>query len=353
MLINGQGDYKLKGFIELLADRKLIVFGTGELARKFVSELDKGTIAFFLDNNPEKQKQIFMGKHVNSSSTIINEHKEEIFIVVASMYYEEIKKQLAGLGLIEGVNFEHCDYIRNYIEFMGDDFICPFCQKSFRHFLPTGIKADIFENNQILGGGYRENAVCPRCSSLDRERHLYLYLKEKTDIFNSKRKVLHIAPESNLKVELDKNKEMEYLCGDLYPPEGKGIIKLDVTDLPFKDSYFDVIICNHVLEHVPDDRRAMGELFRVLKTGGWAILQVPISDSLDKTYEDSNIVTPEERLEKFGHSDHVRLYGKDYFKRLEEAGFHIELYNYFKEHGSNMADKYGLLKDENIFICYK
>lgn len=339
----------MKDFIRLLSDRKLIVFGTGELARKFASELEKDVIAFFLDNDPKKQMQDFMGKRVYSLNIILEEDKEKIFIAVASMYYTEIRKQLINLGLKEGIHFEHSDYV----EHMGDKFFCPFCGKGFSHFLPTGKKSEAFENNHIIGGGYRENAVCPQCHSLDRERHIYLYLNEETDIFSSKRKVLHIAPEYNLKAELIKNKGLEYLCGDLYPQLEKGIIKLDVTDLPFKDNYFDTVLCNHVLEHVPDDRKAMGELFRVLKTGGWAILQVPVSDLLKETYEDSSIEAPEERLEKFGQSDHVRIYGIDYVERLKNEGFTVKIYSYQKEHGNKLAEKYALLEGECIFVCYK
>src|SRR4249920_3892182 len=124
---------------------------------------------------------------------------------------------------------------------------------------------------------------------------------------------------------------INYVSANLDSP--LAMIRMDISKIPYKANCFDVIICNHVLEHIPNDRQAMSDLYRVLKPGGWAILQVPISLSLDRTYEDPTAVTREEREKKFGQHDHVRIYAKDYKDRLENVGFTVEVYSFRKEFG--------------------
>ncbi len=133
------------------------------------------------------------------------------------------------------------------------------------------------------------------------------------------------------------------------------MVRMDITDIQFPENSFDAIICNHVLEHVIDDYKAMTELHRVLKPGGWAILQVPISLSLDKTYEDFSITTARGREEAFGQDDHVRIYAKDYASRLEQAGFKVNVFNWDAVAGSfgGSSNKYGLNEDEQIYSVVK
>lgn len=339
----------MKKFVEYVNDKKLIIFGTGKLSEKITCELNLLDIAYYIDNNIAKQGKDFMERPIFSPNKLFEEEKDKILIIVASMYYKEIFKQLEDMGFIEKKHFENYDYFR----YIGDEFYCPFCDGHYNEFLPMGFKNDVFMEKDIIGGGYRENAVCPRCHSIDRERLIYLYLTNRTNVYDSKLKVLHIAPEINLQASLMKNKSLEYICGDLKPQIEKGVIELNVVNLQFESNYFDVIICNHVLEHVIDDSKAMQELYRVLKSSGWAILQVPISTSLDETFEDSNIDTFEERLKKFGQGDHVRIYGQDYIKRLTGVGFSVNVYNFKNEYGDELVKKYGLIEDEVIFICSK
>ena len=162
-----------------------------------------------------------------------------------------------------------------------------------------------------MGGGYRY-ALCPRCHSTDRERLVYWYIINKTKILNSSKNIRlsHIAPEKNLQKILKSFSHIKYISGDLNPLVANR--KIDITNINFGNDYFDFIICNHVLEHVQDDRKAMSELFRVLKPGGEAILQVPISKYNKETFEDFSIILSEEREKYFGQKDHVRIYGKDY-----------------------------------------
>ena len=148
------------------------------------------------------------------------------------------------------------------------------------------------------------------------------------------------------------NKLAYYLSADINYP--KVSLKIDVTDIPANNNSFDVILCNHVLEHVPSDSKAMSELFRVLKPGGWAILQVPVSLSLDKTYENPSVTSEADRIIEFGQKDHVRVYARDdYFRRLKRAGFAIEVFNFVKDYGEKEAEKYGLSKKEEVYVCSK
>lgn len=183
------------------------------------------------------------------------------------------------------------------------------CGESSRRFRPFGIVP-------------REDAQCVRCGSLERHRLTWLFLQKKTDLFDGKpKKILHIAPEqcfeSRLRVRLGGN----YLTADLYNPAA--MVKMDICDIQYPDQSFDVIYCSHVLEHVLDDRQAMREFLRVLKRDGWAILNVPVTS--EKTFEDSSIVNPKERLKAFGQEDHVRRYGPDYVERLRDSGFTVEI----------------------------
>lgn len=231
---------------------------------------------------------------------------------------------------------------------------CCICESRFENYLPTGTDSKVWKELHGVGAGMRK-ATCPNCGSTDRERLIYLFLKEKyLPQLNEKRiKVLHIAPEAQLSSFLRSLPQIEYTAGDKrcegynYPSYVKN---LDIMSMPdIADNTYDIIICNHVLEHVPNDITAMKELYRILKHDGIAILQVPIALELEHTIEDSSITTPEARFENYGQSDHVRLYGTDYPERLNKAGFKVELLNI----ASKYNNKFGLNKDELLHICHK
>lgn len=235
--------------------------------------------------------------------------------------------------------------------YYGRAYHCPVCRSNVRLLKPLGYDLPVIHEKQIVGSGLR-NAMCPVCESSDRVRLLFLFLKSRTKLFTEPIKLLHIAPEKPLSDIFIKHKTIDYLTADLNPEQV--MVKMDITAIQYPDNSFDAILCNHVLEHIPNDRQAMNELNRVLKHGGWAILQVPISTVLEPTYEDITIISPQDREKHFGQKDHVRIYGKDYIRRLQEAGFIVESYNWTKDHVfHNERNRYGLNKDETVFYCTK
>jgi SAM-dependent methyltransferase len=237
------------------------------------------------------------------------------------------------------------------IFYYGHAFHCPVCCSNVRLLKPLGYDLPVILEKQIVGSGLR-NAMCPVCGSSDRVRLLYLFLRNRTNLFTEPVKLLHLAPEKPLMEILVKQKNIDYLTADLNPENV--MIKMDITNIHYPDNCFDAILCNHVLEHIPDDRKAMHELYRVLKPGGWAILQVPVSNVLEQTFEDFTIISPLEREKHFGQKDHVRIYGKDYRERLKKAGFKVEEYNWNIDKGLSIEkSRYNLNKNEIVFYCSK
>jgi SAM-dependent methyltransferase len=206
----------------------------------------------------------------------------------------------------------------------------------------------------------RENARCHKCRSLERHRLLWKYFHEKTDLFKGKKSIslLHFAPEACFYHAFSNNRGIDYVPCDLFPEfynfrKGPRIRKVDITAIPFADETFDVIICNHVLEHIENDKLAMSELHRVMKQDGWGIFQVPLEYNLATTYEDFTITDPLEREKAFRQKDHVRIYGRDYKDRLTSAGFKVNEDDYIKSISEQEIKKYRLAPDELIYYCSK
>ncbi len=233
----------------------------------------------------------------------------------------------------------------------GTTFECPFCGFNSRDLEIVGHDLPILIEKHVIGGG-RRAAGCYKCNSRDRERLLYAFLIEELKLGDSKNlKILHIAPEPKLSKILQKQNFKEYVCGDLFT-EGyfyaNNVQNMNVLNLPFQNDHFDYVICNHVLEHIEEDGKAMKELCRVLKPGGKAVLQVPISSNSAKTHEDFSIVEAEKKEALFGQFDHVRIYGQDYVQRLESNGFSVNKINI-----SEKYKKFGLNPEEDLFFCEK
>lgn len=227
-------------------------------------------------------------------------------------------------------------FIAYYLK--GSRYTDPIDNKSFRKFLPYGYEIQ------------RPNVLSPSTLSLERHRLLWLYLTNETDFFTSKKKVLHMAPEQCF---LNRFKKLnhEYITADLYSPIAD--IKADITNLPFDDDSFDVILCNHVLEHIQDDIKAMRELFRVMKKGGMGIFQIPQDLNRESTFEDNTIIDRKERAKIFGQYDHVRIYGLDYFEKLRSVGFKVREIGYNNEISADLSDKYRLMKGEILPVVFK
>ncbi len=223
--------------------------------------------------------------------------------------------------------------------YAGNDVECPVCEKTFSKFLPYGRVS-------------RANALCPNCLALERHRLMYLYLREKTSFFSDKLKVLHVAPEACFINRFEAMSNLDYITADIESPLAK--VKMDIHDIPFEENTFDVVFCNHVMEHVQDDIKAMSELKRVLRPGGWGIIQIPIFHPVpDVTDEDTTMTDPNERERRFGQSDHVRLYGKDYPDRLKQAGFQVKADQYVYELPSDKVKRFALPSDEEVFLVSK
>ncbi len=217
----------------------------------------------------------------------------------------------------------------------GNKVECPVCESRF---------------SKLLSYGYhdiRKNALCPKCLSLERHRLQWLYLRERTDFFTGNLRVLHVAPEQPFEERFKKMDNLDYITADLDSPIAD--YKCDVQELPFGEGEFDAVICNHVLEHVDDDTRAMSEILRVLKPGGFALLSVPLDFDRETTYEDASITSPRERAIHFKQYDHKRLYGRDYPDRLQQIGFLITEPNFLDQLDDQARERYCLPPREFMY----
>ncbi len=222
--------------------------------------------------------------------------------------------------------------------YAGNNVECPVCKHHFRKFLP-------------YGNDGAENRLCPNCLSLERHRLIWIYLTEYSDFFTKNYKVLHFAPEQPFLKKFKKMQNLDYTTADLVSPIAD--LHIDIMNIPLEDNSYDIVFCNHVLEHVNNDITAMKEILRVLKPEGWAIMQVPINYNYNETYEDFSITDPKEREKAFGQYDHVRWHGLDYSYRLKKAGFNVEEFDIKKHLSPEQIERYRLDKREILYIGRK
>ena len=223
--------------------------------------------------------------------------------------------------------------------YMGNRFTDPIDGSSYRKFLPYGYQK------------LRKNALCPGTLSLERHRLLWLYLERKTSFLEDSIKVLHVAPEQVFYKKFKSFLHWDYTTTDLFSPLAD--VKADLCNLPFESNTYDLILCNHVLEHIPDDEKAIKEIYRILKPRGTAILQVPLNENRNTTFEDNSLEDPKERARIFGQYDHVRIYGKDYYDRLKSVGFEATADDFINTLSEQEQEKFGLPKDERIPVVKK
>ncbi len=234
---------------------------------------------------------------------------------------------------------------KNFLHYAlkGNNVECPCCKSKYITFLPAGIQK-------------RANAKCINCSSLERHRTLWLFLKERNELFDKPVKLLHVAPEKIFYNHFCSLPNLDYHPIDLMPDKydyGNKTVVMNVTEMTYPDNHFDAVMCNHVLEHIKGDGKAMKEMFRVLKPGGWAILNTPVDMEQEATVEDLELDDPQKQLELFGQPDHVRIYGRDFLTRLANAGFKMEVIDYVSKFSHNERFRFGLKKKEVIFYGTK
>ncbi|MEK6246567.1 MAG: methyltransferase domain-containing protein [Planctomycetales bacterium] len=218
--------------------------------------------------------------------------------------------------------------------YLGSKVHCPCCDRTFRKF-----------------ARFEQSMQCPRCGSLERQRLLWIYLNSETDLFQRPLKLLHFAPEAELKPRFIRCENIQYTTADLYSPLVD--VRTDIMDLVFEDCSFDVALCSHVLDHVDDDRKAMQEIARVLKPTGWLILQSSVDTSRNETKEDPQAITPQQRERAYGRSDLARLYGLDIVQRLTEAGFEVRSVDYASQLSAEVVRRSGLEDRTGIYHCTK
>ncbi|OJV14438.1 MAG: SAM-dependent methyltransferase [Dyadobacter sp. 50-39] len=227
------------------------------------------------------------------------------------------------------------------IFYIGHQVECPVCNSKYRKFLPYGRNTSS-----------RENALCPSCLSLERHRLMALYMKRKTNFYTANLKVLHVAPEYCFIDRFEQMKNLDYITADIESPLAK--VKMDIHQIPFPENTFDVAICNHVMEHVDDYILAMSELYRVLKPGGWALIQSPQDMKYEVTYEDPTITDPKEREIHFLQNDHLRLFGRNYGRELEKGGFKVTEDRFVMDELTRAeVQRYSLPGEEIVYFCQK
>lgn len=347
--------------------KKVIIYGAGLVGRvlyeTIVEENEK--VELFIDEFTDK-KEIF-GIPIKKITEIEKKHKN--LKVYVTVFIEEVAKKLhenefTQVYDIYDAKRVYKNFYKHYKEvkkdnlpnakdmqqYLGSNHTCTLCNSNIKEFLSGGYKLEIFERLQISGGGYRKNAQCPICSASDRERLMYYYLTHKTKLFESNAKLLHFAPEATLEKIIRKHKTIEYTTADLSRLDVEK--NMDIVNIEEQDNFYDVVICSHVLEHIVDDIKAMSEIYRVLKNGGWSILMVPQKEG--ETYEDYSITSPEERLKHFGQEDHVRIYGDDYIDRLKSVGFKVKEIPARDICSEEEIEKFGFTsRIGNIFLCSK
>lgn len=254
---------------------------------------------------------------------------------------KQVIKKLIPNGIIE--KYHEYNKQKEIKRYTGNNVKCPICTSEFKLFAPYD---------------HRSNVRCLSCESLERHRLLWMYLNEKTNIFYDNVKLLHFAPEKVFYNIFSTKENIEYFPCDLFPEQYNyngdiSVLEVDITKIPFEDNFFDIILCSHVLEHIPDDNKAMVELYRVMKKGAWGIFQVPVDYSRKNTYEDPTITTPKGREKAFGLSDHLRVYGCDYKARLSNVGFNVVEDDYVNTISLQDKVKYGLNPSELINYVQK
>lgn len=317
-------------FNKVASGSKIVLYGAGKVGHAYRRQCIKWEwceIVAWCDQCWET-----LGEEISNPQNIMN---YQFDVVVIALKDENIAIEIMQYLQEMGID-------RKYLIWEDPskmDKLCPICLSGTKLFLPAGIFS-------------RPNARCPVCRSLERHRALYLYFEENRNKFVKNMAVLHFAPETvfyNYFSTLD----IDYWPVDINENYA-GIRKaVDITNMPFENASMDMIVCNHVLEHIPDEKKALSEMYRVLRDDGEAIVTVPLNEQSDETLEKEEYNTPELRLKYYKQEDHVRLYGLDIASRFADANFKVEVIKIAEQYSKEDIIRYGLMESERIFILSK
>ena len=335
---------------------EIYIYGTGKYGKRISTWLQWLGIDFtgFLRSEAESD-ETFMGKQVMQPEMIASPQEVSVFISIADRTaIVEIIDKLKGLGFRRNRILDIHQILQNRLSPIPayddtDGFKkCLLCGNYVSDFFPGGIKSVLFKEYRIIGGGPREHCICPICGGPDRYRWIRWILDNEIKPRKRTGRVLHFAPEYGLE-QFFYAPDVSY---DYYPVDiksGRAAHQMDITDIWFKDNTVDLVIANHVMEHIVDERKAFSEIHRILKQDGLLLLSVPICTDMN-TIEDDSIVTEEDRLRMYGQQDHVRLYGIDYKERFENYGFTVEAYTPLDILSSDEIRTYGFIPDDIVMI---
>lgn len=338
--------------------KRIIVFGTGKYGKKTYKFLkDIGcNIDFFCKSYVEKDEYFEQIKVLSLRD--LSEYDKENMLIFVAVYDKKKARQVIDIIKKNGISDNQIininDSLRQDImvekNSIDGSYFCNCCNSNVKFFSSGGESSSLFDRYHIIGGGYRENVICPNCGAMDRVRWQNYVLTHFTDILDEKCNVLHIAPEEHIYKLIHNNVDCDYYPCDI--ELSKAQHRCDLTNIQFKDNFFDYIIANHVLEHIKRIDMALSEVRRVLKPNGKFIISFPICMEL-KTWEETGDLSNLERLEKFGQEDHVRLFGYDYREYIERYGFHVNTMLPEEVLDAATILKYGLIRDDVILICSK
>ena len=342
--------------------KEIVIYGTGKWGKRAYDFLKRigCNISFFCRTQAEEH-EIFCDLKVLKIADLIENYREDLIIMVAirdRRIVADIRKRLLYAKykerqIIEINHFllDNTDIaVDSLIQESTEEYFCVGCNNSIGRFLADGKTSELFEKYRVIGGGYRDGNVCPLCGITDRVRWQKYVLENFTNIFQERCCVLHIAPEDFIYPLIRRNVACDYYTGDI--ELGKAQNKRDLTDIQFRDNFFDYIIANHVLEHIKEIDRAFGEIKRVLKPRGKLILSFPVCKNI-KTREELVDLSEEERLMNFGQRDHVRLFGYDYKEYIEKYGFYVEVISPENILDIEKIKKYSFIKDDILLFCSK
>ncbi len=334
----------------------IIIYGAGKYGKALYHLFKRNgiNVKYFCQTICDEESYYDDVKIINMQQLFEMSMKMIIFIAIGDLQVSrQIKEKLLNMNKGNIQIYECGSFItQNRLEMNGKEKcycnLCGNCVDKFRQY--EWNKSTLCMEHRVSGGaGVRENEKCPACGSIARMRWQYWVLGRYTKIFTHKCSVLHIAPEPLITTRIQSNELCDYYTGNIvYTPRNRHIV--DVTNIQFVDNFFDYIIMHHVLEHIENEAKAISELKRVLKPDGKLILSFPICMDID-TYEDSSINTEEERLQKFGQEDHVRIYGKDYITILEKYALNVKVYSPQYECSKEEMDRYGFSYDDVNLIC--